>query len=134
MPGETNLSKLIRQMEPRLNEGIYVFCSLPEGAHIPVSEILATFREAEGCSVILPQAVADRRQIAYSFQAAWITLDIHSSLEAVGLTAVVANTLAQHGINCNVVAAFYHDHIFVENEQREKALAVLSELSKKYPR
>jgi len=89
---------------------------------------LATFREAEGLTVILEEAEALRLGWPLLFRAAWLTLTIHSDLEAVGLTAAFATALAEAGISCNVVAAAYHDHIFVPIESGPAALAVLQTL------
>ncbi len=130
MTGETNLSTLIREMQPQLNEGIYVFCSVSEDYNIPAREVLSSFWEKEGLSLLLSKPVADRYQIPYTFEASWITLNIHSALEAVGLTAAVAAALTESDISCNVVAAYYHDHIFVEKTQAEEALGVLEALSR----
>jgi hypothetical protein len=128
--GQTNLAQLLRTMQPQLQPGIYVYCtaaSLPTG--LDLTECLGMFREQEGITLILPQATADRLQLAYTFRAAWITLTVHSALEAVGLTAAFAQVLAQVGISCNVVAAYYHDHIFVAYEDAQKALGQLQQLS-----
>ena len=54
-----------------------------------------------------------------------ITLTVHSSLEAVGLTAAIATELARFGVSANVVAAYFHDHVFVPSAQAEQALAAL---------
>jgi uncharacterized protein len=61
--------------------------------------------------------------------AAWITLTVHSALEAVGLTAAFSKALADVNISCNVVAGYYHDHIFVPQQDAEKAMAVLESLA-----
>lgn len=67
--------------------------------------------------------------LSYSYAAAWITLTIHSSLEALGLTSAFSNALAAEGISCNVVAAYYHDHIFVAKGDAERAIMVLERLA-----
>ena len=54
-----------------------------------------------------------------------ISLEVHSGLEAVGLTATLSSRLAEHGISANVVAARNHDHLFVPWDRREEALAAL---------
>ena len=59
----------------------------------------------------------------------WITLDVHSSLEAVGLTAAVSAALAEENISCNVVAAYYHDHLFVPVADAERAMETLMRLT-----
>lgn len=93
-------------------------------------EIVGFFREAEGVTVIVPRESAARLGLEYSYVAAWITLTVHSSLEATGLTAAVATALAEAGISCNVVAAYFHDHIFVARSDGERALRVLEDLSR----
>ncbi|MGP2552212.1 ACT domain-containing protein [Mucilaginibacter rubeus] len=69
---------------------------------------------------MLKKETADKLNLEYSYIAAWITLTIHSSLEAPGLTAVFATALANENISCNVVAAYYHDHIFVAKKRCRK--------------
>jgi hypothetical protein len=129
MPGETNLTALLKNMTPVLNEGDYVYCAITSIQSIDTAHILGLFKEAEGCTIILEKEMADQLQLEYSYIAAWITLTIHSSLAATGLTAAFATALAQEGISCNVVAAYYHDHIFVAKEDAERAMAVLKRLS-----
>ena len=125
MNGEKELSKLLQQMEPVLNKGAYVFCTLPADQDIPWSMVIGTFREKEGTTYILEKSTADHLELSYSFIAAWITLNVHSALDAVGLTAAVAEALAKANISCNVVAAYYHDHLFVPYDRREEAMEIL---------
>ena len=87
------------------------------------------FKEEEGYTFILTKQSADELGLQYSFIAAWITLNVHSSLEAVGLTAAFSKVISDNGISCNVVAAFYHDHIFVNSQDVGKAMKVLQSLS-----
>lgn len=127
--GETNLAQLLRTMQPELQPGTYVFCTVATLSGLDPAECLGIFREKEGITVILPQETADRLQLAYTFRAAWITLTVHSSLEAVGLTGAFAQALANAGISCNVVAAYYHGHIFVAAQDAAKALHLLQQLA-----
>jgi hypothetical protein len=78
----------------------------------------------------MEKQLADSLNLNYTYVAAWITLTVHSSLEAVGLTAAFSNALASHRISCNVVAAYYRDHIFIAQKDAEKAMQVLEALSK----
>lgn len=127
--GETNLNQLIQGMQPVLQQGKYVFCSVSSD-QVPLQvNPICIFQEAEGTTLILTQQQADALGLSYDFVAAWITLTIHSSLEAVGLTAAIAQALAAEQISCNVVAAYYHDHIFVNIEDAQRAMAVLTTLS-----
>lgn len=129
MPGEKDLVQLLKNMQPCLNEGEYVFCTVADLNSIPADQIISFFKETEGFTVILTRALADQWRLDYSFVAAWITLTVHSALDAVGLTAAFSNALAAAGISCNVVAAFYHDHIFVDKNDAERAMEVLRALS-----
>lgn len=116
-------------MRPELNKGEFVFCVVPDTSAFDAAEAIFQFREKEGLTVVLPKEVADKLQLEYTFVASWITLTVHSSLEAVGLTAAFSSALAQSNISCNVVAAFYHDHIFVPTKDAAKAVQVLQALS-----
>lgn len=131
MPGETNLDSLLKTMNPVLNEGDYVFCISKDGNQAIMQNAVMTFKEAEGFTYILDKNIADTLQLEYSFVAAWITLTVHSSLEAVGLTAAFSKALADENISCNVVAAFFHDHLFVDKKDAEKAMLVLRRFSEK---
>jgi len=127
--GETNLSALLKNMRPLLNKGDYVFCTVSTDFNISGLNTICTFKEQEGMTLILEKSVADTLALTYSYVAAWITLNVHSSLEATGLTAAFSNALAKAGVSCNVVAAFYHDHIFVDKRDAQKAMEVLKVLS-----
>jgi len=129
MTGEKDLTQLLKTMTPLLNDGDYVFCTVTDIDNIPQNQVLSFFREREGITVILEKPVADSLGLPYAYVSAWITLTVHSSLEAVGLTAAFSNALALEGISCNVVAAYYHDHIFVAKQDAEKAMQVLEQLS-----
>lgn len=129
MTGETNLSRLLASLSPRLNPGQFVFCSVPQPTGVQVAAALGSFREAEGTTLILAREEAERLGLAYDYLAAWITLEVHSSLAAVGLTAAFAAALSGEGISCNVVAGFHHDHLFVAEADAERALARLQRLA-----
>jgi uncharacterized protein len=129
MPGEKELAKMLETIEPKLQAGDYVFCSVRDVAGIDMADVVLYFREEEGITVILKKEKADQLQLPYSFVAAWITLTVHSSLEAVGLTAAFSTALAVEGISCNVVAAYFHDHIFVPQADALKAIQVIRELA-----
>jgi uncharacterized protein len=129
MNGETSLQTLIKSMAPRLNEGDYVFCTIEKLDVIDSGKVICFFREPEAVTIIIKKSLADELGLPYSFVAAWITLTIHSSLDAVGLTAAFSTALGNSGISCNVVAAYYHDHIFVNKNDAEKAMEVLKALA-----
>jgi hypothetical protein len=130
MPGESDLNIILKTLTPFLHEGEYVFCQVPDQYPVDLNEIISYFKEAEGVTIILSKANADRFKLPYSFVSAWITLRVYSSLESVGLTAAFSNALATAGIGCNVVAACFHDHIFVDIKDAQKAMDVLEAISK----
>jgi len=100
-----------------LDETQYGFETSP-GTQPPLDDAFALIREAEGVTIVRPGAGWAR-----------ITLTIHSSLEAVGLTAAVAAALAARGISTNMIAAFHHDHVFVPWDRRDEAMAALKAIS-----
>ncbi|EZP63281.1 ACT domain-containing protein [Pseudomonas sp. P7] len=129
MAGETALATLLRSMSPHLNDGDYVFCTLPDH-NIPAGcEVIGSFREQEGLTLILERQQAEHAGLAFDYVAAWITLNVHSALEAVGLTAAFASALGKAGISCNVIAGYYHDHLFVGRADAERAMHVLRQLA-----
>lgn len=129
MSGENDLSVLLRSAKPEHNPGNYVFCQVSDITSLDVNKCVMMFKERESITLVLTQEQADEWSLAYSSVFAWITLTIHSSLEAVGLTAAFSTALAKQNISCNVVAAFYHDHIFVGAADLERAMDILSSLS-----
>jgi len=129
MAGETSLTTLLRSMSTQLNAGEYVFCTLPGGVLPSDMEIVGSFREQEGLTVIIQRDHAEQAGLHFDYVAAWITLNVHSALEAVGLTAAFATALGQAGISCNVIAGYYHDHLFVGQADAERAMQVLRDLA-----
>jgi uncharacterized protein len=126
----SNLAVLLRSMEPELHAGVYVYCVVPQGTNISALSPVATVSESEGLTLVLPEEQAINAGLSVLFRAAWITLTVHSDLQAVGLTAAFAGALGQAGISCNVVAGAFHDHIFVPVEQAQQALAALKALQR----
>ena len=130
MSGETKLRTLIRSMRPVLDTGPYVFVTLTAHATLPpeISPVLV-FQEAEGPSFILRKDEADSVDLSGVFPSSMITLNIHSSLEAVGFLAAVLPRLATAGISVNAVSAFYHDHLFVPIDRAQEALEILEAMA-----
>ena len=128
----SDLNELLGSMSPRLNEGVYVFASVSKETDTASLDPIATFRENEGISLVVDESHLDGTEVDVSFRAAWITLEVNSDLNAIGLTAAVASALAKSEISCNVVAGANHDHLFVPLERAQDAMDALNELQEKH--
>lgn len=124
----SDLKLLLSSMEPILNPGVYAYVSIPHGMPLEMLDPIATVREVEGMTLIVPQIQALENDLPILFQCAWITLNVHSDLSACGLTAAFAKALADEQISCNVVAGAFHDHIFVPADLADKSLDALKRL------
>ncbi|MDR9395284.1 MAG: ACT domain-containing protein [Roseovarius sp.] len=121
---------MIAGMAPQADAETYHFCTVAEpvaALHFP--EALAVVREAEGVSLILPEAAMRRHGLPADQPMRRITLGVQSALDGVGLTAAVAAALAAHDIACNMVAGYHHDHVFVPEADADRALAILHDLA-----
>lgn len=129
MGGETDLKKLIGSLECKLNDKLFVFITLGS-KEIPESiSPVMVFREEEGITLIATQDEAEACRLEYEFPCRMITLNIHSSLEAVGFMAKIATALAAHDMGVNPVAGFFHDHIFVPDGREKEAIDILEKLA-----
>lgn len=126
-PGETSLSKLLSTLTTTLHPTTYVFTTISNPSELPpMSEIQLLFRESEGITVITSMEYAVDKKMEYFFPCKMITLNVTSSLEAVGFMAVLATRLATRDMGVNPVSGFYHDHLFVPLGREEEALEVLA--------
>ena len=131
MTGETNLKTLLASMTPELLAGTYVFATLAPGIAQPEGLApMMIFREREGVTLIVTEDAASAAGLTASFRCRMVTLNIHSSLEAVGFLAAITTRLAAAGMGVNPVSAFYHDHLFVPADRAEEALDLLRQLAK----
>ncbi len=130
MAGITELDELLKSLRPKLVDSEFVFCTVSGELKNYLSlNPVATFTEAEGLTLVIEKSAALEAGLSFEGSFKQITLTVHSSLEAVGLTAAVATKLASKGISANVIAAYYHDHIFVQSSKADAAIEALCELS-----
>jgi hypothetical protein len=118
-------------MRPEISGDSFVFCTTKADiGQIIELDPWAIIKEEEGYTFILTKNSAEKNSITYEEIYKRITLNVHSSLDAVGLTAVVSTELAKSNISANVVAGYYHDHIFIQAEKAEIALRILKQLGR----
>ncbi|MFD4944486.1 ACT domain-containing protein [Streptomyces sp. NPDC058239] len=129
MTGERDLRTLLSGMRPELNPGRHVFTTAPDGVMPEGVNPVVTVTEPEGLTMVLPETEAVFAGLRYDYVAGWITLRVHSALDAVGLTAAVSLALTDVGLSCNVVAGFHHDHLFVPYDRAAEAVDVLKALA-----
>jgi len=131
--GESDLETLLRTMKPSLMPDVYVYLNLHSNDQLPkelFEKSVFTFKEKEGNTFVVPRPVVERLGYQYEYPCRMISLQVHSSLCAVGFLAVILRHLADQGVSCNVASGFFHDHLFVpegEEERVMEALRVLSE-------
>ncbi|EMI21260.1 hypothetical protein RMSM_01807 [Rhodopirellula maiorica SM1] len=137
MNGETDLQTLLEKMEPELQMGEFVFCTMapevasdPEAASKLCFSAIGQFIEPEGLTLILAKSEAETKRLDFAYPCRMITLKVHSSLEAVGFLAAVTDKLARRGISVNAISAYFHDHLFVPSERAEEAMNVLNDIVK----
>lgn len=124
-----DINKLVSEMTPILNDGTYVFVTVKDWSDIDKEKVICSFKEKEGLTLVLDRKHAETLNLNYESVYAWITLSVHSSLEAVGFTAVFSTALGENNISCNVIAGYYHDHLFVKETDASKAMDVLQNIS-----
>lgn len=129
-PGELSLTKLLCGLHVSLAPATFVFLTLPLASPPPPTlEVLMSFREVEGLTIIAPLDSVEKHKLDYVFPCRKITCEIHSSLEAVGFLAAITKRLAERGIGVNPISGYYHDHLFVPVEGAVEAVKALEELA-----
>lgn len=119
---------MLATLDASREPGVYVYASVADAAAAAALPARAVVLEREGATVVLRREDALAHGLFFDFEAAWLTLDVHSALGAVGLTAAVARALADAGIACNVLAGLHHDHLLVPEPDADAALAALAAL------
>jgi len=127
--GETDLAKMLASLRVQRRDEPVTLVVLKHRVDAGRG-IEAIIEESEGTTVVVTLTEAERRKWPIGFEAAWLTIEVHSSLHAVGLTAALSTVLAEHGIACNVLAGYYHDHLLVPLERANEAIEVLEALAR----
>jgi hypothetical protein len=126
MAGQTKLLEVLSLIHVTCDEVEYGFATIQSNVEIAAKNLLGTFREAEGMTIIASKGYLIENRIPFEGPFAKLTIEIHTSLDLIGITALLSNKLAENEISSNVVAAYYYDHIFVQYHLRAKAMHVLN--------
>lgn len=130
MAAERDLDALLRHINPELQPGTFVFCTIAPDERIPAAfNPLLTFGEQEGITLVILREQAEATGLRYAFASRLITLTVHSALDAVGFLAAITARLAEAGISVNAVSAYHHDHLFVPADRADEALMLLRDMS-----
>ncbi len=130
MSGQTNLSDVLNFLQISCDNVEYGFANVKEANYSELPEVIATFREAEGLTLVATKDYLVKNNISFDGTFAKLTIEVHTSLSLVGLTATLTTQLSKNNISANIVAAYYHDHIFVQYDLRQKAIDSLLSLTK----
>ncbi|NND76311.1 MAG: ACT domain-containing protein [Ilumatobacter sp.] len=124
-PGETDVDKMLADLSVERRPGVFTFVAV----RVPTPGLLAAahamVEEGELTTLVVPIDAAERAGLPVTVEMAWLTLAVQSSLEAVGLTAVVAQRLTAIDVPCNVLAGYHHDHLLVPVDRADDAVAAL---------
>ena len=128
MSGVTDLATMLATLDVQVREGRFGYVT--RAMHDAALDATAAARidEAEGVTYVVHVQRLGPQDPGPDFIAAWLTLTVHSSLQAVGLTAAVSHALAAQGIACNVLAGFHNDHLLVPADRIDDAIAALHAL------
>lgn len=129
VPGETDLAAILASLKAIRRPGSFTFVSVADPIDVSDHAVESMIRENEGITLVLSHDAAEARGLEVGYDLAWLTLDVHTSLEAVGVTALVAETLSNRGIPCNVIAGYYHDHVLVPTDRADEAADAIDGLA-----
>ena len=125
-PGETDLAAMLATLSVQRRPGVFAYIAVQVPTPGLIAAAHAVVKEGRLTTIVLPVDAAARAGQATDVQFAWLTLTVQSSLDAVGLTAVVSARLAAIGIPCNVLAGYHHDHLLVPVDRVDDAINVLA--------
>lgn len=124
-PGETDLQAMLASLDVERRPGTFTFVAVDDATPEQLAAAHATVVEAESTTLVLEAADARRLGLPCVVDMAWLSLTVHSSLEAVGLTAAFSAALGEQGISCNVLAGYHHDHLLVPSDRADDAIEAL---------
>ena len=125
-PGETDLAAMVSTLAVQRRPGVFAYIAVEVPTPGLIAAANALVKEGRLTTIVLPVEAAERAGQATDVRFAWLTLTVQSSLDAVGLTAVVSARLAAIDIPCNVLAGYHHDHLLVPVDRVDDAVTALT--------
>jgi hypothetical protein len=125
-PGETELGVMLSTLTVSRRPGVFTYVAVEDPSSQLIETASAVVDEGSSTTLVLPVDTALVAGLPTAIELAWLTLEVHSSLESVGLTAAVSARLAARGIACNVIAGYHHDHLLVPVSRADEAIEALS--------
>ncbi len=125
-PGETDLDAMLSTLAVQRRPGVFAYIAVQVPTPGLIAAAHAVVKEGRLTTIVLPVDAAERAGQATDLRFAWLTLTVQSSLDAVGLTAVVSARLAAVGIPCNVLAGYHHDHLLVPTDRVDDAIIAIT--------
>jgi hypothetical protein len=117
---------MLRTLAVERRPGVFAFVMVKVPTQGLLAAAHAMVEEGEMTTLVVPVDAAERAGLPVATEMAWLSLKVHSSLEAVGLTAAFAAMLGNVNIPCNVLAGYYHDHILVPVDRADDAITALA--------
>jgi hypothetical protein len=114
----SELVALFRASAAKLNQGVYVYSIVPISTDLSRVNTIAIFNEIEGVTVIVSEFEAIKAKLPILFRVAWITLTKPYNPRV----AQLSQALRELGLSCNIVAAVYHNHLFVPVDVAAEAM------------
>lgn len=126
----TELPQLLKEMSPTCDNQKYYFATINQSAIFALAGymqyITCLYQEEEGITIVFLEAlksiVEPRSKQKLVGPLAKITLTINPELLSSEVLAKVCSELAKENISVNIFSAYFHDHLFVPYESKEKAL------------
>jgi uncharacterized protein len=126
MSGQKNLAEVIKSLKASCDNIEYGFAAVQNNKISIDDQVFCTVKENEGFTIIADKKYFETNGIKYDCPFAKLTIETHTSLDLIGLTAVLSKKLADNNIPANIIAGYYHDHIFVPYELRQKAIDLIN--------
>jgi uncharacterized protein len=131
MSGQINLSTVLQSLQISCDDIKYGFASVKEiPQDLDSDEVLGTFKENEGLTIFATKRYFEANKIPHDGPYAKLTMEVHTALALVGFTAAFSRVLTEYGISANVIAGYFHDHVFVQYDLRQKAIDAINSLKK----